>query len=493
MTTTASSKSYEIRKKLNHPIIDADGHMRELSPIFLDYLRQVGGSQVLERYNRASDRYTTTGAPDSWYKMSWEERRDSWTVRPAWWGGQTKNALDRATSMSPKLLHERMDEMGIDFAVLYPTQGLELPAIWDDELRQVACRAFNTYIAETYREYADRMTPVAVVPVHTPQEGIREMEHVVKELRLKVAMVGAPVLRPVAKVAREHPDLAGIATRLDLLGLDADHDYDPFWAKCVELGVAPTFHSSSMGWGSHRSISNYMYNHLGHFADSGVAMCKALFMGGVTRRFPTLRFAFLEGGVGWACSLYNDMIGHWEKRNGKAIQNIDPANLDRGRLLELLARYGDHQVTSRLAELRAFVEREQQRQPRQPEIDEWAACRIERVEEIKDLFEPHFYFGCEADDPVNAWAFNGKLNRFGARLRAMLGSDIGHWDVTDMTLVLAEAYEMVEHGVMTKQDFRDFTFTNAVRLHAGMAPDFFKGTAIEGEANKLIASDARRP
>ena len=31
----------------------------------------------------------------------------------------------------------------------------------------------------------------------------------------------------------------------------------------------------------------------------GEAVCKALFMGGVTRRFPALKFAFLEGGVGW--------------------------------------------------------------------------------------------------------------------------------------------------------------------------------------------------
>ena len=39
-----------------------------------------------------------------------------------------------------------------------------------------------------------------------------------------------------------------------------------------------------------------------------------------------------------------------------------------------------------------------------------------------------FYFGCEADDRSNAWAFNTKANPFGARLNA----DIGHFDVPDM-------------------------------------------------------------
>jgi len=58
-------------------------------------------------------------------------------------------------------------------------------------------------------------------------------------------------------------------------------------------------------------------------------------MSGVTRRFPTLRFAFLEGGVAWACSLYADLIGHWEKRNGVAVENYNPASLDRKAYLDL--------------------------------------------------------------------------------------------------------------------------------------------------------------
>ena len=35
---------------------------------------------------------------------------------------------------------------------------------------------------------------------------------------------------------------------------------------------------------------------------------------------------------------------------------------------------------------------------------------------------------------------------------------------------------MVEKGFVTEQDFREFTFTNAARLHTRNNPDFFKGT-----------------
>ena len=58
-----------------------------------------------------------------------------------------------------------------------------------------------------------------------------------------------------------------------------------------------------------------------------------------------------------------------------------------------------------------------------------------------------FYFGCEADDPSNVWAFSARANPLGARLNAIFSSDIGHFDVPDMTEVVPEAYEMVEDGL----------------------------------------------
>ncbi|MGH6679628.1 MAG: hypothetical protein ACREDL_12040 [Bradyrhizobium sp.] len=38
--------------------------------------------------------------------------------------------------MMPRLLYERLDEIGTDFAVIYPTSGLGLPRIKDNETRR---------------------------------------------------------------------------------------------------------------------------------------------------------------------------------------------------------------------------------------------------------------------------------------------------------------------------------------------------------------------
>jgi hypothetical protein len=125
-------------------------------------------------------------------------------------------------------------------------------------------------------------------------------------------------------------------------------------------------------------------------------------------------------------------------------------------------------------------------------LDEWAACFIEKAEDIRDSFVPHFYFGCEADDPINVWAFNSRVNPFGARLKVLFGSDIGHWDVPDMTKMVEEAYELVEHGLMAEGDFKDFVFTNPVNFYAGANPEFFDGTVVEAAAKTALCGSFSR-
>ncbi len=473
---SADSQSRTLRARLSHPVIDSDGHWVEFGPQVLDYLKNVGGSQAVEGFE--SRPY------EGWHlTVPLSERRQRRLDQPVWWGLPTKNTLDRATAMLPRLLYERLADMGIDFAVLYPSAGLRVPFIVDAERRAVTCRAFNKFSAELFREFRDRLTPAAVIPMHTPQEAIAELEYAAGTLRLKVAMMSSLIRRPIRAAQPPSAEPNPYAMWIDTLALDSEHDYDPVWLKCQELGVVPTFHTVSKGIGTRISPSNAVYNHIGHFGAACEAVCKALFLGGVTRRFPRLKFAFLEGGVGWACGLYADLIGHWKKRNPDALDDIDPANLNREALAHLFQRYGTKALTEKLEGWNAEGEA---LSPRTTDpsasLDDFAACAIERPQQVSGLFVPNFYFGCESDDPMNAWAFNSRVNPYGARLNAIFGSDIGHFDVPDMTAVLTEAYELVEHGLITEGDFRDFVFANPVRLWAGNNPDFFKGTPVEREA-----------
>jgi hypothetical protein len=99
---------------------------------------------------------------------------------------------------------------------------------------------------------------------------------------------------------------------------------------------------------------------------------------------------------------------------------------------------------------------------------------------------PNFYYGCEADDRMNAIAFDKRLLPGNRPLKAVFSSDFGHWDVADMTEVLAEAYELVEEGIITESDFEDFVFRNPVELFTGTNPDFFAGTAVADDVGRLL-------
>lgn len=270
-----------------------------------------------------------------------------------------------------------------------------------------------------------------------------------------------------------------------MLGIDSIYDYDPVWRKCEELGYPVTFHSAASNFGLRNSISNFVYNHIGHFGEAGDAVCKALVIGGVTRRFPRLKFAFLEGGVAWGCSLLAALVGHWEKRNGQAIKDLDPAAVDRARLIELFKQYGDEKMTSRFAEFDQMMLKGGMGRTAPDETDDFAAAKIVRKTDIRDLFVPKFFFGCESDDPTVTYAF-AKANPFGAKLGAVLSSDISHFDVPDMTEVLEEAWELVEEKGLSEEDFHAFSFGNAVKLWASLNPDFFKGTVVEREARQFL-------
>jgi hypothetical protein len=359
----------------------------------------------------------------------------------------------------------------------------------DDTDRRATCRAFNIYSAETFAPFADRMTPAAVIPMHTPEEAIAELDHAVGQLGLKAVMCGSLMSRPLGDLVDVDPALARRFGWLDTLALDSAFDYDPVWQRCIELGVAPTFHTGSRRYGLRTSPSNFVYNHIGHFAAASEAVCKAVFLGGVTRRFPALRVAFLEGGVGWACQLLSDLVGHWEKRNLDALEATKPDNLDAALLISLVRTYGDPSMASAV-EARA----EQLGRPRLDvvggiaNLDDYFACEVTSPTDVVDLFVDNFFFGCEADDRMNALAFNRLQNPGGSQLNAVFGSDIGHFDVLDMGEVLPEAYELVEDGLIDENDFRRFVFENPAKLWAEANPAFFSGTAVEGEVARALAA-----
>jgi predicted TIM-barrel fold metal-dependent hydrolase len=475
--TARNTDSSELRARFDHPVIDTDGHMFESAFVFPDFLKKVGGPDIVERFERAM---AETRTPDKPKRVPWAMFCGKYTI-------------DRATVMLPKLYAKRLQESGVDFSTVYPTIGFAVQTLPDDELRQAGCRALNMMYADMFNDVRRTMTPAALIPMHTPQEAIAEVEFAVKQLGLKALMTCNEVVRTPRAVLEEAPHLKDRVREYSPLAIDSPYDYGPFWAKCLELKVVPSGHSMPFV-GTHQSPNNYVYNRLGFWMTYGHAAARALFMSGTTQKYPGLNFGFLEGGVWWGVALFNDLVEFWEKRNMKAMMEYhDQATLDVELLEDMFRRYGNEYLT---AERIGPDARQQVKAARTPDgrvpafVNDWTEVSIERREQIRDLFVTPFYFGCEADDSLNYTAFNARANKMGAKIKAMFSSDLGHWDVVDFGHVLAEAYEPVERGLMTEEDFRDFVFTNPMTYQTRVNPDFFKGTVVEDAVAKAMKTAA---
>ncbi len=145
---------------------------------------------------------------------------------------------DLATYTLPALLYyERLAEQGLRLLVLFPNDVLAplAPA-------PIIARPCNARSTITVPTCTASLLPTGGprspgIGLHTPQEGIEELEFAVKTLGLKVINIPGGIRRPIRAIAdkypaRDHPDVARHARYIDFLGItDKEYDYDPFWAR----------------------------------------------------------------------------------------------------------------------------------------------------------------------------------------------------------------------------------------------------------------------
>ena len=246
----------------------------------------------------------------------------------------TRSALDRMTVMLPELLYRRLEEIGLDFALLYPTSGLSVLSNPDDELRQAAARALNTYYARVFAEYRDRLEPVAVIPTFTPDEAVAELDHAVGVLGFKAVVMSGVVPRsvrpdgstaPLGRHARPRQPLRLRAAVGAVRGARRRARVPRDRLRVGQPGVAEELRLQPPGQLRRRPGGGVPLADHGRRADAP----------------PELRLSFLEGGVAWAAQLYADLLGHYEKRNRDAVQMFDPARFDVAQASELFAEFAN--------------------------------------------------------------------------------------------------------------------------------------------------------
>lgn len=333
-----------------------------------------------------------------------------------WWTLPWTDCDALANMLSPAHMAETCARHGVAESLVLPTYGLISLFVDDEDARLEIVSAFNRYSNAIYDSHTS-LTPVGLVPMHTPAEAISELEHCVEKLHMETVILPAYVRR-YTQDSKSY--------WYDNFGVDTLHDYSPFWRRAEDLDVSLGFHTTGIGVGL-RSSSSYVFNHCGAFSGANAAVLKSLILSGVPIRFPKLRFGFFEGSVSWFVHTIRQLADRFELRNSRAMKKYDPRLMDSEVIHNIIQSdrfFCANNITSDmdLAHLNLLVNRADGTHF----VDEWNESGVFDIDDL-DSVVGHCYVSCGVDD-------YHMLNRSDTDTQPnlMFGSDFGHWDGYDL-------------------------------------------------------------
>ena len=180
-------------------------------------------------------------------------------------------------SADPAVRARHLDLDGIDVEIVYPNKGLLMWTSPDPALAAAMCQVWNDWAHERFAAHRQRTLPVACIAPGDVPGAVAEVH--------RVAALGySSVFMPVQ--VQGHP-------------YNQPH-YDPLWAALQETGLPVNFHVGTgrdprTATGHGGAVINYVVHALSTAMEPLTQLCAS----GVCERFPGLRFALVECGIGW--------------------------------------------------------------------------------------------------------------------------------------------------------------------------------------------------
>ena len=189
---------------------------------------------------------------------------------------------------------------GIDAEIIFPNKGLAMWATPDPVFANAQCRVWNDWAWEQFGAWPEKMVPAAAVATGDLEGTLAEIE--------RCAGLGYKALTLPCKPRWGGHDV-------DHVNYNLPH-FDPLWALVEETGMPVTFHVSTgrdprASRGNGGAVINYVTHSLSPTIEPVANLCAS----GVLERFPKIRFATIEAGIGWVPWLLDAMDEAYRKHH----------------------------------------------------------------------------------------------------------------------------------------------------------------------------------
>jgi predicted TIM-barrel fold metal-dependent hydrolase len=102
---------------------------------------------------------------------------------------ETPPQRDQRPGVGPQGWLDFLDDVGIEWTVLYPTVALAYGKIVSLDYAAAASRAYNDWLHQTYLKFNPRFKGMAIIPMQDPAEAAKELRRAVTELGMLGAMM----------------------------------------------------------------------------------------------------------------------------------------------------------------------------------------------------------------------------------------------------------------------------------------------------------------
>ncbi len=271
-----------------HFMISADCHANEP----YDFL----SSRIDEKYRSRLPRMETDEKGDKWQITEGYRPIRIRFKQPL----EGEDGLRNSSGADPEDRLKDMATDGVDAEIIFPNKGLAMWATPDPEFAMAQCRCWNDWAWETFGPYNDRMSPVACLATGDLAGSIAEVQ--------RTAALGFRALTLPCKPIFGPHDARQPNYNLPM--------FDPLWAAIEETGLPITFHVSTgrdprAATGNGGAVINYVSHSLAPTIEPVANLCAS----GVLERFPKIRFATIEAGIGWVAWALTAMDEAYKKHH----------------------------------------------------------------------------------------------------------------------------------------------------------------------------------